>query len=345
MPSSAPAELSCPPCRFGGFELRPDDRRLLADGQPVTLGARAFDLLVALVARAGQLVSKNELLTLVWPGLVVEENNLQVQVSTLRKLLGPSALATIPGRGYRFALPVEGDGEGDRRRPADHPAGQGSPAPPATASAAAAPSRGRRAHQPPIAPVTVAVRSRADVDAVKTLLARHAVLTIAGAGGIGKTRMRADGGRAARGRARGRLSGRRLVGRAGVALRRRTGAVGGRARSGYGAWRRPAAGRHHRRRAGAAASAAGAGQLRAPVRRRRPSHRHALRRRPRTARAGHQPGDAEDLRRARLSDWRARRACRRRSRRAGNRRGRTVRGAGAGSRPALRTDGRERRRR
>ena len=55
MPASAPAELSCPPCRFGSFELLPDERRLLADGEPVTLGARAFDLLVALVARAGQL--------------------------------------------------------------------------------------------------------------------------------------------------------------------------------------------------------------------------------------------------------------------------------------------------
>ena len=93
--------------RFGRFELQPAERRLLADGQPVALGARAFDLLVVLVERAGQLVAKNDLLTLVWPGLVVEENNLQVQISTLRKVLGQSALTTIPGRGYRFALPVE----------------------------------------------------------------------------------------------------------------------------------------------------------------------------------------------------------------------------------------------
>lgn len=54
-------------------------------------------MLVALVERAGQLVSKNQLLDLVWSGLVVEENNLQVQISTLRKLLGPQAIATIPG--------------------------------------------------------------------------------------------------------------------------------------------------------------------------------------------------------------------------------------------------------
>src|SRR6478672_5983221 len=92
--------------RFGRFELRPGDRVLLADGAPVAMGARAFDLLVALVDRPGTLITKDELLATVWPGLVVEENNLQVQVSTLRKILGHSALVTIPGRGYRFNIRV-----------------------------------------------------------------------------------------------------------------------------------------------------------------------------------------------------------------------------------------------
>jgi hypothetical protein len=77
---------------------------LRAGGQDVAVTPRAFDLLVALVERAGQLVSKNELLELVWPKLVVEENNLQVQISTLRKLLGAQAIATVPGRGYKFTL-------------------------------------------------------------------------------------------------------------------------------------------------------------------------------------------------------------------------------------------------
>src|SRR5437016_5025558 len=94
--------------RFGRFELSPATRQLLVDRQPAALGARAFDVLHALVERRDRLVTKNELLDLVWPGLVVEENNLQVQISTLRKVLGPQAIATIPGHGYRFAATLEG---------------------------------------------------------------------------------------------------------------------------------------------------------------------------------------------------------------------------------------------
>ena len=71
----------------------------MADGQPMSLRARAFDVLQALIERRERLITKNELLDLVWPGVVVEENNLQVQISTLRKLLGPLAIATISGRG------------------------------------------------------------------------------------------------------------------------------------------------------------------------------------------------------------------------------------------------------
>ena len=89
---------------FDTFVLQPVERRLVVGGAPVLIGARAFDVLVALAERAGQLVSKQELLSLAWPGLVVEENNLQVQITTLRKLLGPQAIATIPGRGYRLAM-------------------------------------------------------------------------------------------------------------------------------------------------------------------------------------------------------------------------------------------------
>ena len=90
--------------RFGPVELRPRERQLLVDGQPAALGARAFDVLLALVARRDRVVSKAELLDQAWPGLMVEENNLSVQISALRKVLGAQAIATIPALGYRFAL-------------------------------------------------------------------------------------------------------------------------------------------------------------------------------------------------------------------------------------------------
>ena len=95
------------PCQFDHFEIRPTERRLLIDGHSAPLGARAFDVLLALVERRDRTVTKNELLDLVWHGLVVEENNLQVQISTLRKVLGQDAIATIPGQGYRFTLQAE----------------------------------------------------------------------------------------------------------------------------------------------------------------------------------------------------------------------------------------------
>jgi len=93
--------------RFGHCELQPHERRLLIHGEPAVLGARAFDVLLALAKRAGELMGKNELMDIVWPDVVVEENNLQVQISTLRKLLGPDVIATIPGRGYRFTARID----------------------------------------------------------------------------------------------------------------------------------------------------------------------------------------------------------------------------------------------
>ena len=72
---------------------------------PTALGARAFDVLLVLFDRRERVVSKDELLGLVWPGLVVEDNNLQQQISHLRKLLGPLVISTVARRGYRFAMP------------------------------------------------------------------------------------------------------------------------------------------------------------------------------------------------------------------------------------------------
>ena len=91
--------------RFGRFELQPSKRRLLASGVPVDVGSRAFDLLVVLVERDGHLVTKDELLERVWPKVIVEENTLQAQVSALRKILGPEAIAAAALHGYqRFGL-------------------------------------------------------------------------------------------------------------------------------------------------------------------------------------------------------------------------------------------------
>ncbi len=163
--------------RFDRFELRPSERLLYVEGQPVTLGARAIDLLLTLVEHHGRMVSKSELLDLVWPGLVVEENNLQVQVSTLRKLLRPSAIATIPGRGYRFTLPVVEERLG-----------------PVSAAAEDAPAP--RAELPPsnlpmVLSVLPALPGRLlgrDPDLEALHAARgHALLTVVGLGGIGKT--------------------------------------------------------------------------------------------------------------------------------------------------------------
>jgi DNA-binding winged helix-turn-helix (wHTH) protein len=97
-----------------GFELDTQKRTVRLNGNYLNLGARAFDLLVALHARRDRMVTKNELLDLVWPGQVVEESNIQVQVSALRKALGRDALATIPGRGYQWTL---GDAQHDATTP------------------------------------------------------------------------------------------------------------------------------------------------------------------------------------------------------------------------------------
>jgi predicted ATPase/DNA-binding winged helix-turn-helix (wHTH) protein len=92
------------PLRFGHFELHPAERVLRVRGESVAVGSRAFDVLLALAQRHERLVTKQELLDLVWPGLVVEEHNVATQISTLRKLLGPGAIATLPGYGYRLTV-------------------------------------------------------------------------------------------------------------------------------------------------------------------------------------------------------------------------------------------------
>jgi TolB-like protein/Tfp pilus assembly protein PilF len=86
------------------YRLDTDRRVLLIDGSPVNLGARAFDVLSYLQSHSDRVVTKAELLEKVWGGLAVEEGNLSVQISTLRKALGPKAIATVPGVGYKLAV-------------------------------------------------------------------------------------------------------------------------------------------------------------------------------------------------------------------------------------------------
>jgi DNA-binding winged helix-turn-helix (wHTH) protein len=90
--------------KFGSFRVLLRRRQLLADGVPVLLGTRAFDLLLVLLEADGSLVTKEELLGRVWPGIEVSEENLKVQVFSLRKALGAhrDVIRTEYGRGYRF---------------------------------------------------------------------------------------------------------------------------------------------------------------------------------------------------------------------------------------------------
>jgi DNA-binding winged helix-turn-helix (wHTH) protein/Flp pilus assembly protein TadD len=96
---------------FGEFTLSPKERLLLCGQQPVPLTPKAFDLLVVLVRRSGHLVTKDDLLREVWPGTFVEEVNLTVHISGLRKALdrggkGSAMIETVPTHGYRFVAPV-----------------------------------------------------------------------------------------------------------------------------------------------------------------------------------------------------------------------------------------------
>ncbi|TMH30806.1 MAG: hypothetical protein E6H58_13485 [Betaproteobacteria bacterium] len=156
--------------RFGRIEVQPAERVLLVDKQPAAIGARAFDLLLALIEHRDRVVTKNELLDLVWPGLVVEENNLAVQVSALRKWLGPQAIATIPGRGYRFTLVPDDDAAALRD---DTPTRDAAPSSITTRAL-------------PTSTTTLFGRDD-DLAALAQWSAQHRLVTIVGAGGIGKT--------------------------------------------------------------------------------------------------------------------------------------------------------------
>ena len=150
--------------RFGRFELQVHERRLLAAGAPVAASPRAFDLLVALVDRAGHLVTKDELFERVWRNVVVEENTLVAQISALRKILGADAIATISGRGYRFTPELT------------------------NADAPPAPMHVTPRHNLP-QQLTSFIGREKEIEQLKGLLGTARMLTLTGAGGCGKTRL------------------------------------------------------------------------------------------------------------------------------------------------------------
>src|SRR6185503_10161876 len=96
---------------FGRFRLDPGKRRLMRDDEMVRLTPKVFDTLLILVESSNRTLEKDELMQLVWPDAVVEENNLNQNISTLRRVLGDTRdesryIATIPGLGYRFVADV-----------------------------------------------------------------------------------------------------------------------------------------------------------------------------------------------------------------------------------------------
>lgn len=158
--------------RFEDVLVDPAERTLHVAGKQASVGGRAFDLMLALMARAGALVSKDELLVAVWGPLVVEEANLHVHVSALRKVLGADAIETVPGRGYRLLLAPLPD------------AGADTPAPAASAPVASRPDAtpGNLGLAPPV------LYGRTDeVAAVRAILRTNRLVTLLGIGGVGKT--------------------------------------------------------------------------------------------------------------------------------------------------------------
>src|SRR3954467_2790144 len=98
-PSQAAAAIE-----FGRFSVLPHRRELRAEGRPLDLGGRAFDVLMALIGSSGTVVSKDSLMSRVWPDRIVEENSLEAQISALRRAFGADRdlIRTIAGRGYQF---------------------------------------------------------------------------------------------------------------------------------------------------------------------------------------------------------------------------------------------------
>lgn len=170
---SEPAGACSDALRFGSFRCLPSQMLLFDGDAPVRLGSRAFGILIALLNRQGELVSKEELIAEVWPDTTVEAGNLRVHMAALRKALrdqdeNSKFICTIPGRGYRFIAPVL------------HAA---APMPPAPLRVAGASAAGL--------PISL-TRAFGRSDFIAALIAQlpdRRFVTIVGPGGIGKTKV------------------------------------------------------------------------------------------------------------------------------------------------------------
>ncbi|HYZ39297.1 MAG TPA: winged helix-turn-helix domain-containing protein, partial [Stellaceae bacterium] len=162
---------------FGRFRVLPHRRELLADGRPINLGGRTFDVLIALIEGQGAVVSKDALMQRVWPNQIVAESSLHVQISALRNAFGADRklIRTISGRGYQFT--------GEIRTVA------ASPHTPAVAGTAVPVSAPRRAPTNLPEPVSELIDREDELREIANLAAAHRLVTLTGAGGIGKTRL------------------------------------------------------------------------------------------------------------------------------------------------------------
>jgi predicted ATPase/DNA-binding winged helix-turn-helix (wHTH) protein len=167
---------SIPAVRFGQFQLDVTRRQLLESGRPVRLGTRAIDILSLLVERAGELVSKEDLMARVWPRTVVEEINLRVHVAALRRALGDGQagnrfIVNAAGRGYSFVAPLVAV----KYR-----------ASPIASHHRAQPIAAQATHNLPTT-LTRMVGRAVEVESLVRLVKSQRLLTIVGAGGVGKT--------------------------------------------------------------------------------------------------------------------------------------------------------------
>ena len=160
---------------FGRFRVLPHRRELLADGRPIKLGGRAFDVLMALIEARGAVVSKDALMNRVWPDRIVEENALQSQISALRAAFGAERrlIRTVPGHGYQFTAEI-------RILPANPDERDG--------AAAAEPKSALPPTNLP-EPISELIGRDDELREILSLAAAHRLVTLTGPGGIGKTRL------------------------------------------------------------------------------------------------------------------------------------------------------------